>query len=119
MAALNIINVASMIGKVAGVSLSSVSLNDVVINPVASNKLFKVNTLVASNKSATLEGSVTVNVRKASGSRFGLITDATLPVGTSLVVISKDLMTYLEEGDAIEAICSNNVDAVCSYEEIS
>jgi hypothetical protein len=51
---------------------------------------------------------------------YPLASTITVPADASLIVVSKDISVYLEEGDAIRCLASSNgnIVATCSYEII-
>jgi hypothetical protein len=119
MAAPNIVNVTSIIGKTAVLAITT-SETALVTNAAASNKVLKVNSLIVSNIDGTNVADVTV-VLKRSSTNYALASTISVPADSSLVVVSKENTIYLEEGDGIFCLASANGDlrAVCSYEDIS
>jgi uncharacterized protein YajQ (UPF0234 family) len=119
MAAPNIVNVATIIGKTSVLDVTT-SATDIVSNAAASGKVFKINSLIVSNIDGTNAADITVDVFRSSTS-YKLASTITIPADATLVVISKETSVYLEEGDAIRLLASaaGDLQAVCSYEEIS
>lgn len=119
MAAPNIVNVATITGKTAVANVSTVAA-DIITNSAASGKVFKVNSLVVSNIDGAVAADVTASVYRSS-IEYKVAHTISVPADAALVVISKDTSIYLEEGDALRLTASANGDlqAVCSYEEIS
>ena len=119
MAAPNIVDVTSIIGKTAVLAVTT-SETALVTNSAASGKVFKVNSLVVANIDGTAAADITVVVKR-SATNYALASTITVPADSSLVVVSKENVIYLEEGDAIYCLASANGDlqAVCSYEDIS
>ena len=119
MAAPNIVNVATINGKTAVANVSTVAA-DIVTNSAASGKVFKINSLVVSNIDGTSAADITASLYRSSF-EYKLVHTISVPADAALVVISKDTSIYLEEGDSIRVTASANGDlqAVCSYEEIS
>lgn len=119
MAAPNIVGVTTITGKTAVANVSTVAA-DLVTNSAASNKVFKVNTLIISNIDGASGADITASVFRSS-IEYKIMHTVPVPADASLVVISKDTQIYLEEGDSIRLTASANGDlqAVCSYEEIS
>jgi len=119
MAAPNIVNVTTIIGKTSVQSVTT-SATAIVTNTAASGKVFKINSLIVSNIDGTNPADITVDLFRSSTS-YKLTNTITVPADATLVVISKDNPIYLEEGDAIRCLASANGDlqAICSYEEIS
>ena len=119
MAAPNIVNVTTIIGH-TDVLVVTTSATAVVTNSAASGKVFKINSLIVSNIDGTNVADITVDLFRSSTSYF-LASTISVPADATLVVISKDNPIYLEEGDSIRCLASADGDlqAVCSYEEIS
>jgi hypothetical protein len=119
MAAPNIVNVVTIIGKTA-VQAVGTSATAIVENSAASGKVFKINSLIISNVDGTNPADITVDVFRSS-TAYRLASTITVPADATLVVISKDTAIYLEEGDSIRltASAANDLEGVCSYEEIS
>jgi hypothetical protein len=124
MAAPNIVNVTTITGKTARLSLSSTSMTALVSNAASSGKVFKINSIVAANVDGTNIVDVTVKVFSEDdigGTGTALISSASIPADASLVVLSKDTPIYLEEDRSIgvQASAANDLEVICSYEEIS
>lgn len=118
MAAPNIVGVTTITGKTAAAAVTTSSSN-IVSNASSSGQVFKINTLVISNVSASA-ADITVEFKKPS-TTYKLASAITIPTKSTLVVISKDISVYLEEGDSIGVLASANsaLEAVCAYEVIS
>jgi hypothetical protein len=118
MAAPNIVNVANITGKTAAVVVST-SNTDLLANPLSSNKVFKVNTVMVANVNGTSAATVNVSLFKGAN-EFKLAHAVFVPAGASIVIVSKDSAIYLEENDTIKVVSSNAnyLHAVCSYESI-
>jgi hypothetical protein len=119
MAAPNIVNVTAIYGKTA-VSNVTTSAADIVINGASSGKVFKINSLVVANIDGSSAADITASVFR-SNVEYKLANTISVPADAALVVVSKETMIYLEEGDSIRLSASANGDlqAVCSYEEIN
>ena len=119
MAAPNIVNVTTITGKTAVANVTTVA-SDVVTNSAASGKVFKINSLVIANIDGTNTADITASVYRSSV-EYKFAHTVTVPADATLVVLSKDTAIYLEEGDTVRLTASANGDlqAVCSYEEIS
>lgn len=116
----NIVNVTTILGKTAGLAVTT-SATAIVSNAASSNKIFKINSLTVSNVDGTNAADVTVAVFKNQTTSFEIVHTVVVPADATLVVISKDTAIYLEENDSLRVTASANGDleAVCSYEEIS
>ena len=119
MAAPNIVNVATIIGRTVGAALGTSSA-DIVTNSGGSNKVFKVNAIYVSNVDGTNAADATVAFFDASASAtYELAHTITVAADSTLDIISKSI--YLEEGDKIvaSASASGDLEIVVSFEEIS
>lgn len=117
MAAPNIVNVTTIIGKTA-VQAVTTSATAIVTNSAASGKVFKVNALYVSNVDGTNNADINVDLFRSS-TAYHIARTVNVPADATLDIISKSI--YLEEGDSLRLTASANSDleAVCSYEEIS
>jgi hypothetical protein len=119
MAAPNIVTATTIVGKTAVASVGTTAAA-IVTNSAASNKVFKINSLVISNIDGTLPCDITVDLFRSSVA-YVIASTVTIPADASLVVISKESTIYLEEGDSLRLTATNagDLQAVCSYEEIT
>jgi hypothetical protein len=117
MAAPNIVNVGTIIGKTA-VQAVATSATAIVENTAASGKVFKVNALYVSNVDGTNNAEINVDIFRSSVA-YHIGKTIVVPADATLDVISKPI--YLEEGDSLRltANAASDLEAVCSYEEIS
>jgi hypothetical protein len=115
----NIVGVTSILGKTTVLDVTT-TITNLVSNDTGSNKVFKINSLIIANIDGVNAADITVDLFRSSVS-YKLASTITVPADASLVVISKDTSLYLEEGDIIRCQASVNGDlqAICSYEEIS
>ena len=117
MAAPNIVNVTTITGKTA-VQAVGTSATAIVSNSAASGKVFKINALYLSNVDGVNNTTVNVDIFRSS-TAYHIAKTVTVPADASIDVLSKAI--YLEEGDSLRltAGASGDIEAVCSYEEIS
>jgi len=117
MAAPNIVNVATITGKTA-VQAVGTSATAIVTNSASSGKVFKVNALLVSNIDGTNNAEITVDLFRSS-TAYHLAKTVVVPADATLDVLAKAI--YLEEGDALRltANAASDLEAICSYEEIS
>lgn len=117
MAAPNIVNVTTITGKTA-VQAVTTSATAIVSNNAGSGKVFKVNALYVSNVDGSVNADVSVDLFRSSTS-YHVAKTVVIPADSSLDILSKAI--YLEEGDSLRltANTSGDIEAVCSYEEIS
>lgn len=117
----NIVNVTSIYGKTSLTALTT-SYQEVVFNDFSSNKVYKVNAIIAGNVDGSASADVTVRVKHRNGEQFGaLASTISVPADSTLVVLDKNTSIYLEEGWAIEALASasGDIQLTVSYEEIA
>lgn len=119
MAAPNIVNVTSIYGKTATVDILDTNVT-LVENATSSGKVFKINSLIVSNIDGYNASDVNIYLSRQAGDYF-FAYGITVPPKSTLTVIGKDSMIYLEEGDLIITYANpgNSLQAICSYEEIS
>lgn len=124
MAAPNLVNVSSIVGKSTVTNLTTTAATLILSNAAASNMVMKVNTLIVSNVDPTATVDVTVSYYSAAalgGTATQIVDTIAIPADTSLIVIDKNTALYLEEDRSIGATAAvaNDVKIICSYEEIS
>ena len=130
MAAPNLVNVATITGKVYFDALADTNLTSLVLNPASSGKVFKINTLTAANVDGTSAATVDVSIHPStttavgstvSSTGYSIASTITVPADATLVVISKDTSIYLEESQvlAIKSSAADDIHFVVSYEELS
>ena len=117
MAAPNIVNVATLTAKTA-VQAVGTSATAIVSNSASSGKVFKINALYVSNVDGTNNAEINVDLYRSSIA-YHIAKTVVVPADATLDVISKAI--YLEEGDALRltANAASDLEAVCSYEELS
>ena len=122
MAAPNIVNVTTITGKSIAVGLSTTALVGILTNTSGSNKVFKINTIRATNidGSASADISVGFSTVGAATTQYIARTIA-VPADAALVVVDKTSAIYLEENQRIiaQASAASDIDMFISYEDIS
>ena len=124
MAAPNIVNVSTIIGKSATVALSTTSATTLVSNAAASGKVFKINMIQIANVDGSNACDVTVDVHSAAsggGTAYSLVSTISVPADASLVVVDKGTAIYLEEDRSITATAgtASDLEVIVWYDEIS
>jgi len=119
MAAPNVVNVSTITGKTDVQSVGT-SATAIVTNSAASNLVYKINSLIISNIDGTNNADITVDLFRAS-TAYRVASTITVPADASLVVISKEIGLYLEEGDSLRltASAAGDLQGICSYEIIN
>lgn len=124
MAAPNLVNIATITGKNAKLSLANTSATVLVDNPAGSGKLMRVTGVIAANDDGTNSVNVTLALHDAAngaGTAFKLAHLLAVAGATSLVLVSKDAPIYLEENNSlvVTASAANDLDVIATYEELS
>jgi len=117
MAAPNIISATTITGKTA-VQAVGTSATAIVENTAASGKVLKVNALYISNVDGTNNADINVDVFRSS-TAYHIAKTVSVPADATIDLLSKPV--YLEEGDSLRLTAgeTGDLEAVCSYEEIS
>jgi hypothetical protein len=117
MAAPIIVNVSTIYGRTALVPLSTTTAN-IVTNDAGSGTVVKLNDVMVSNFTTS---AITTNVIVGRGdSLFYLAGTMSVPANSALMVIAKDTVIYMEEGDFLQANASaSSAHLTASYEIIS
>jgi len=115
----NIAALTTITGKTVADSVTTAGIV-VLSNGVASNQVLKVNSLLISNIDGTDSADITIQLNDGSNN-YALASTIIVPADATLVVISKDMGIYLEEGWSITATASADGDlqSICSYELVS
>lgn len=118
MAAPNIVNVSSILGKTAVANITT-SLSSIVTNDTA-NSVYKINSIIVSNVDGSNTADLSVAFTRSSVPRF---IAKTIPVeaDTSFTPLDKSTVIYLEENDSLDVSGSANdhLQILISYEVIS
>jgi hypothetical protein len=120
----NIVNVTSIFGKSTTLALTTTVGTVLLANAAASGKVFKINTILASNVDGTNDGAVTIAFNTdagGTGTSTELASTITVPADASLVVVGKENGFYLEENRSIvgNANAASTIEVLISYEDIS
>ena len=137
MAAPNIVNVATITGIstfIAGINTGGdgvvvtknpVGVTTIVSNAAGSNKVLKINSLVAAGVGNTT--GVTVDIydkatATGAANTVSIASTIAVPTFSSVVIIGKDNTIYLEEDRSLGVYCQpskGSINVVVAYEEIS
>ena len=114
MAAPNILAATSIIGKSKGFDLGTTTTTTLLT--CASNKVYKIKSIIASNNDGSNNVDVTVNFN--DGTRWTIASTVTVPAQSTLVILDQNSPIYLEEGFTIEggAASANMIDLIIAYE---
>jgi len=124
MAAPNIFATTAIYGKTAVLTPANTTSNVLLANAASSGKVFRINSIVATNVDTSANISTTVAVNSAaagSGTSTPLASTVVVPVAAALVVTDKPSGFYLEEDKSIVVTSgtASKIAYVVSYEEIS
>jgi hypothetical protein len=120
----NIVSTTDIRGKTTYATPANTNAAVLLANSSGSNKVFKINSLVASNVDGTNAVDVTVAINTAaagSGTSYPIVSTVSIPADASLIVIDKDNFIYLEEDKSIVVVsgAADDIAFTISYEEIS
>lgn len=120
----NIVNVTDIKGENSLTLLNSTSAISIVSNAAASDKVYKINSLVVANANTTTNYTVSVRIYSAAalgGSAFPIVSTLSIPANSSVIVIDKNSGVYLKENQSIgaQASASNQLTVTASWEEIN
>lgn len=124
MAAPNIVNVTTIIGKTVYLTPTATTATVLLANTAATGKVFRVNQITAANVNGTnpVDTTVAVNTAAAgSGTSFPIVSTVAVPADATLIVTDKSTSFYLEEDKSIVVTSgtSAGITYVVSYEEIN
>jgi hypothetical protein len=124
MAAPNVVNVSTIIGKTASLRPANTSANVLLANAESSDRVLKINSIVVANVTGTGAANATIAINSAangSGTSQAIASTIAVPANASLIVTDKSTGFYLEENFSIVVTSgtSNGLVFTVSYEEIS
>lgn len=124
MAAPNMANVSSIIGKTAYLTPADTSENVLLANAASSGKVLKINSIVATNIDGSTAYSATVGINSEAaggGTTYKLSSTISVPANATLIITDKSTGLYLEEDKSIvvQSSTSSKITYVVGYEEIS
>lgn len=116
----NIINVSSITGKTTATGLTT-TLSSVLDNTAGSGEVYKINTIIAANKSSSFTIGVDVAWLDSADNVFYIIKNLDVPPEASLIALDKNTQLYIEENRTLQAKASTgaSIDLIVSYEVIS
>jgi len=123
MAAPNLASPTNITGKAAFATCTSTNAVVVLSNGSASSACLRVTSLMLSNVDGTNAVDATVKVYNAAtgGTGFSVASTLNVPADSTVVAIGRDNSVWLEEDRRIEvqASAADDLEVVCSYEEVS
>jgi hypothetical protein len=120
----NIVNVTDIRGKTTYAALTTTLTTSLLSNASASNKVFKINSILISNVDGTNSADATVSINTladGSGTSYKIASTIPVPADAALQLIDKSSSFYLEEDKSIlgGASVNGDLEVIISYEEIS
>jgi len=123
----NIVNVTTILGNTSSNLISSNAspfATALINNPASSGKVFKINTIILTNRHGTDAQNASIRLYTQDdlgGSNTDIISTVSFPPDAAIVVIDKNSSIYLLEDKSIGAAVdtANTVVVTCSWEEIS
>lgn len=131
MAAPNILGLTTATGKTTYLTPSGTSAVVLLQNAASSNKVLKVNQIIAANVDGTnavnctvsyyTNGGVAQGSAPSGGTAFPIASTISVPANASLIVSDKTTQIYLEENTCISVTSgtASKLTFVVSYEELS
>jgi hypothetical protein len=127
----NIVNVSAIYGNTTYLTPSGTSAVVLLPNAASSNKVFKIESIVATNSNTSTAFNATVAIytnggqaqgsAPSGGTAYPLISTASVPANSALVVVDKSTGFYLQENVSISVTSgsANQLTFTVSYEDIS
>lgn len=119
MAAPNVVNVSSILGKTVGAALGTTVTTNILT--CSADKVLKINSILVANVDGSDAADATVSFYDSSATTsFKIAHTITVPAKSTLAVLGKDTPIYLEESDEIRAGASaaSDLEIIVSYEEL-
>jgi hypothetical protein len=118
MAAPNLKNITSVFAKTTTLNVTT-SATAILENQSSSNKMLKVSSITVSNIGLNSATCTLDFLRSSNSTRIAK--DLEVPVGGTVVLVSRPSTIYLEEGDSLRLVASANstLEAICSYDEVT
>jgi hypothetical protein len=120
----NIVNVTSIYGNSASVSLSTTSATQLASNAASSGTVLKINSIVVANTNGSSAANITINLYSAAslgGTAFPIASTISVPANASLIITDKTTSFYLLENQSIGATAgtANYLTVTASWETIA
>jgi hypothetical protein len=124
MAAPNIVNISSMIGKTSTTNLATTSATNVLNNAASSGKVLRVTLVRAVNVDGSSAADISISIYSEDdlgGTQAELIQNKSVAASSNYDVVTRDAPIYLQEDKSLGAAASagNDIKIIVTYEEIS
>ena len=122
MTAPNLVGITTVTGRITGANLTTTDATSIVSNAPGSNKCLKINTVNACNWTNSA-ANVTVSYYSAAalgGTAYPIVSNLSVPANSTLTVIDKLNILFLEEDNSLgaRATTANTIVITASYEDI-
>ena len=122
MTAPNLVGITTVTGRITGANLTTTDATSIITNAAGSGKCIKINTVNACNWSGTT-ANITISYYSAAalgGTAYPIVSSLSVPANSTLTVIDKLNILFLEEDDSLgaQATTANTIVITASYEEI-
>jgi hypothetical protein len=123
----NIANVTTILGNTSTLLISTTAnpfATALVNNPAASNKVYKINSIVVANVDGASAADITIQIFSQDdlgGTGTAIASTISVPADTTLIITDKTTSFYLLEDKSLGATASaaNDLVVTCSWEEIN
>lgn len=123
----NILQAGTVVGNTSTLLISTTAnpfATALVNNPAASNKIYKINSIVVANVDGVSAADITINIFSQDdlgGTGTAIASTISVPADTTLIITDKTTSFYLLEDKSLGATASvaNDLVVTCSWEEIS
>ena len=120
----NIVNVTTILGNSSQTICTTTSVFSICSNPASSNKVFKINSIVAANVDGSSACDITIKLFSAAalgGTGTAIASTISVPADATLIVTDKTTSFYLLEDKSIGATASaaNDIVVTVSWEELN
>lgn len=123
----NIVNVTTIYGNTSTNLISSTAdpfATALVNNPASSNKVYKINSIIAANIDGTSAVDITIKIFSQDdlgGTGTQIASTISVPADATLIITDKTTSFYLLEDKSIGATAgiANDIVVTCSWEEIN
>lgn len=127
----NILNASTALGTTTYLTPSVTTAVVLLANAASSNKVFKINSIVAANVNGSASVATTVSIytngavaqgsAPSGGTAFPLVSAVQVPANASLIVVDKTTQLYLQEGTSISVTSgtASGITYSISYEDMS
>jgi hypothetical protein len=123
----NIVNVTNILGNTSTNLISSAAnpfATALINNAASSNKVYKVNTIIAANVDGANNYDITIKIFSQDdlgGTGTEIASTVTVPADASVVILDKNSSFYLLEDKSVGATAgtANKIVVTCSWEEIN